>query len=44
MNFRNSTIDIDGVTIAAKNFHRKGYYLATDMPMRTVAAVAKTID
>ncbi len=42
--FEISTIDIDGVTTAAKKFLPQGVItLATDMPMRTVAAVAKTI-
>jgi carbamoylphosphate synthase large subunit len=42
--FEISTIDIAGVTTAAKKFLPQGVItLATDMPMRTVAAVAKTI-
>jgi len=42
--FEISTIDIDRVTAIAKTFSPQGVItLATDMPIRTVAAVAKTL-
>jgi len=40
--FNVSTIDVDGVVEVAKNFHPDGIMtLATDMPMRSIAAACK---
>ena len=40
--FNVSTIDVEGVTAVAKSFHPEGIMtLATDMPMRAIAAASK---